>query len=102
MPFHRPSLTNRTDVVRGVAVDPTNAQCICLGMGGSDRYSGPGEHSWLRATNVLSAEDDVIRKGSSPLDPRNIYAAVGWSDGFRLVIWDPAAVEMEWNSPEEW
>lgn len=36
-----------------------------------------------------------------PQDPRTIYAAVGWSDGFRLVSQDPATVEMEGIGSEE-
>jgi hypothetical protein len=50
--------------------------------------------------NVLSAEDDVIRMGIDPQDPRNIYAAVGWSDDLRLLSRDPA-MEIEGSDSEE-
>jgi photosystem II stability/assembly factor-like uncharacterized protein len=78
-----------------VAVDPTNSQRVYLGMEGAVYYSGNGGDSWIRVANVLSTEDRVSRIAIDPQDPRNIYAAVGWSDGFRLVSWDPERVEVE-------
>ena len=82
-------------------IDPANPQRVYLGMEGAVYYSGNGGDSWIRVANNLSAEDDVIRIAIDPLDPRNIYAAAGWSDGFRLLSWDPAAVDMVGIEEEE-
>ena len=84
-----------------MAVDPTNSQRVYLGMEGSVYYSGNGGGSWIPVANPLSMEDSVSRIAIDPLDPRNIYAAVGWSDGFRLLSWDPAAVDMVGTEAEE-
>ena len=41
-----------------VAVDPTNSQRVCLGIGGSIYCSGNGDDSWILAVYALSAVDD--------------------------------------------
>ena len=84
-----------------VAVDPSNPQRIYLGVEGSVYTSADGGDHWGKLASTLSADDDVSRIAIDPQDPSNVYAAVGWSDGFRLVGWDPAEVEMEGSSPEE-
>ena len=84
-----------------VAVDPSDSQRIYLGMEGSVYYSGNRGDDWIQLGDALSAENRVLRIAIDPQEPRNVYAAAGWSDGFRLLGWDPASVEMGGSRSEE-
>lgn len=77
-----------------LAVDPTGSQRIYLGMEGAVYYSGNRGDDWIQLADAPSAEDDVLRIAIDPQEPRNAYAAVGRSDGYRLLGWDPASAEM--------
>jgi hypothetical protein len=70
-------------------------------MEGSVYYSGNRGDDWIQLGDALSAENRVLRIAIDPQEPRNVYAAVGWSDGFRLLGWDPASVEMGGSASED-